>query len=169
MIEFFRKSFSTFLENDDNAEYNADKKCWTDLRNFQIALRSAVCDKLSKIHLNNMMKKFEGGENPEEKGKFNPAGGEIFVKVTTSSSLPHYAFFRVLSKQWHYVSMARKEDRLTKKADEHRKRQTNLVIKKEAVEGKQKLVNEMIRDLEGEISDIKAGELAFYEDPASAN
>jgi cytochrome c556 len=173
--EFFRTSFTSFLENSETAKYNAGAKCWGDMRNFQIALRSAAANKLSKGHLDEMMKKFGGGENPEKKGEFDPKGGEIFVKVTKTNSdgtapvenLPYYSFFRVLSKQWHFASMARKEERLSKKADNFRKEMNRLNIEKESFDGKQQLMLEMINDLDSEITDIQGGMLAFCEGQAS--
>jgi hypothetical protein len=122
-----------------------------------------------------MMKKIAGGENPDKKGTFDPKGGEIFVKVTktnsdgtaTAENLPYYSFFRVLSKQWHFASMARKEDRLSKKADNFRKEMSRLNIEKESFDGKQSLMLEMISDLDSEITDIQGGMLAFCENRAS--
>jgi prefoldin subunit 5 len=59
--------------------------------------------------------------------------------------------------------MVRKEDRLNKKADNIRKELNRLNIEMDAIQGKQNLINEMVRDLDAEINDINSGELAFYE------
>jgi hypothetical protein len=85
-----------------------------------------------------MMKLFEGGENPSVKGEFNPNGGEMFVALTKNikDNISLFSFFRVLSKQWHYVSMARKEDRLNKKADQIRKDINTRTIEMDAHKGK---------------------------------
>jgi prefoldin subunit 5 len=59
--------------------------------------------------------------------------------------------------------MVRKEDRLNLKADNIRKELNRLKQQMEAIQGKQNLINEMVRDLDTEINDINSGELAFYE------
>jgi prefoldin subunit 5 len=59
--------------------------------------------------------------------------------------------------------MVRKEDRLNKKADNIRKELNRLNIEMDSFQGKQNLINEMVRDLDAEINDINSGELAFYE------
>jgi prefoldin subunit 5 len=59
--------------------------------------------------------------------------------------------------------MVRKEDRLNKKADNIRKELNRLNIEVDSFQGKQNLINEMVRDLDTEINDINSGELAFYE------
>jgi prefoldin subunit 5 len=59
--------------------------------------------------------------------------------------------------------MVRKEDRLNLKADNIRKELNRLKQQMEAIQGKQNLINEMVRDLDAEINDINSGELAFYE------
>lgn len=101
-----------------------------------------------------MKKKFEGGENPDRKGEFDPKGGEMFVQLTANAkeNTSYFSFYRVLSKQWHYTSIARKEDRLNKKADNIRKEINQRKIQLDAHKGKQNLVGEMIKDLDNEIN-----------------
>ena len=66
-----------------------------------------------------MMKKFSGGEDKEQKDML--VGGDIFNNVVddknVDSNLPLFAFYRCLSKHWHYTSTARKESSLNKLAD----------------------------------------------------
>jgi hypothetical protein len=38
---FMRQLFTCFINNTSDAKFDADAKCWSDVRNFQIALRSA--------------------------------------------------------------------------------------------------------------------------------
>ena len=66
------------------------------------------------------MNEFSGGENPEQKGEFDPNGGKYFVEVmnpeNVTNNMELFAFYRTLTKHWHFVSMQRKEDRQLKKS-----------------------------------------------------
>jgi hypothetical protein len=63
LTKFMRDTFANFLGGEDST-YDPNAKQWSDLRNFQIALRSASWDSLSRGTLDGLMKEFSGGENP---------------------------------------------------------------------------------------------------------
>jgi hypothetical protein len=115
LTKFMRDTFSAFLTGSDDASYDPAAKHWSDLRNFQIALRSANWEGLTRGYLDVLMKEFSGGENPKKKGEYNPNGGKYFVEImkpeNTQANMGFYAYYRTLSKHWHFISMQRKETR----------------------------------------------------------
>lgn len=80
------------------------------------------------------MQKFSGGE--DESKKDNLKGGDIFLDIVDQNkvqeNLPYFAFYRALSKHWHYCSMGRKEDRLMRKREASLKELDNLTVQNDA-------------------------------------
>jgi hypothetical protein len=83
-------------------------------------LRASNSDKLSRDHLEGILTRIAGKEDPEGNG--DHPGGFLFKHVIDEDkkmdNLEIYPFYRTLSKHWHYVSMGRKEIRLRKKSND---------------------------------------------------
>lgn len=77
--EFLRNSYTAFLTNNMDTSFNTEDKAWSDLRNFQIALRTSEGFDLPRPYLDDMMQKFAGGEDTKKKDAM--IGGIIFTSM----------------------------------------------------------------------------------------
>jgi len=113
-----------------------------------------------------LMCEFSGGENPEQKGEFDPKGGKYFVEVMTpenvTSNMELFAFYRTLTKHWHFVSMQRKETKQVAKAADVEKDVEIKKVKIDCRNAKIAVIDEMIKDMNAELNQINGGEAAFF-------
>jgi hypothetical protein len=101
------------------------------------------------------MQLFAGGENPNKKGEFDPKGGKFFVEImapeNVNNNLDLFAFFRCLSKHWHYISMMRKENRQGVKSDNIQKAIDHATETVKGLGEKKEILTQMVSDLAMEV------------------